>query len=660
MLEKLNFGKYCIICILFFFCVNHFSGFEQDCVLYTLQAINRIAPERFIGDPAFMLGNQDSFSLFSPFYGLFIRLLPIDSAAFVVGALIHGLFAFFVATLLWWWNRVFHGKILLLPVALCFFSLYAYGEARNELAFCTKIIESVPVPRTLSAAIGFLGLAFFFEKKWVSLGVIVLGTLIHPLTAGWCLPIWALFYFRKLRITLIVLSALFPLTILIGKDPWVESSEGWIKNSLENGMGEQLGRMAIFLLFFWVALKTISMPQVFKKFLTCFNIVLTIAFYWFVIALFAHHVFLYQVQTYRIQWICQILAVLISVGYIYQIYVSKIQSKRNLGALEKLLLGVILVLWIDCPYFVVLSICTILFFKARGTRFFKVFETGMLIASVAGVLLICFNVLELVPCVKPEYVYADKLFCLHPFIAMLSVVVLSLAIFVPNFRLTAVAMLAVVLLSIMNAWRILPRENFSIAYVLGSLLFIATYLRWSNQKVLKVCMTMAVAFMIVCIFLFFDCRDEQQKSKEKAMNQFVQTPPFPSILNRGQIFYSVRNYGDEIPRLRFLSGGYYDFQIGVGSIFSKPLKQEIDRREWSIYKSGESIDSNWEELSSLEKFQKCWNIVLNKDSLPITFRRLCRQNEVTHLVADEKMPLAAQDSLILWYNGEKIWLYACD
>ena len=60
------------VAILFFLSVNHFDGFEQDAILYTLQAVNRLSPERFVGDPAFLFGNQDSFSVFSVLYVLFV------------------------------------------------------------------------------------------------------------------------------------------------------------------------------------------------------------------------------------------------------------------------------------------------------------------------------------------------------------------------------------------------------------------------------------------------------------------------------------------------------------------------------------------------------------------------------------------------------------
>jgi hypothetical protein len=82
-----------------------------------------------------MYGNQDDYTLFSPIYSFFIKHFSIDNAALILSVFIHVFFAFF--------------------------ALYSYDEVRNEFVFTIKTIEAFPVPRTLSAGFGFLGLAFF-------------------------------------------------------------------------------------------------------------------------------------------------------------------------------------------------------------------------------------------------------------------------------------------------------------------------------------------------------------------------------------------------------------------------------------------------------------------------------------------------------------------
>ena len=52
--------------IVIFFAFSHYSGYVLDAVLYLLQTVNYLHPERFVNDVPFMFGNQDSFSIYSP------------------------------------------------------------------------------------------------------------------------------------------------------------------------------------------------------------------------------------------------------------------------------------------------------------------------------------------------------------------------------------------------------------------------------------------------------------------------------------------------------------------------------------------------------------------------------------------------------------------
>jgi hypothetical protein len=72
-------------------------------------------------------------------------------------------------------------------------------------------------------------------------------------------------------------------------------------------------------------------------------------------------------------------------------------------------------------------------------------------------------------------------------------------------------------------------------------------------------------------------------------------------------------------------------------------------------------DSLWIKLKSnkYEKIEKINEILSNRDSLQNCVKQLCQGNEITHLISDLRMPLAASDSLTLWYEEEKIWLYPC-
>ena len=65
-----------------FFCLHHYEGIICDARLYLLQVINRWYPERFINDPPFMFGNQDSYGIFSVIYGFIVQHFHIDTGTF--------------------------------------------------------------------------------------------------------------------------------------------------------------------------------------------------------------------------------------------------------------------------------------------------------------------------------------------------------------------------------------------------------------------------------------------------------------------------------------------------------------------------------------------------------------------------------------------------
>ena len=68
--------------LVLFFSVIRYYGFYEDAGRYLLQVVNYLHPERFVDDVPFMFGNQDSYTLFSPFMALVFKVFGVNGGAF--------------------------------------------------------------------------------------------------------------------------------------------------------------------------------------------------------------------------------------------------------------------------------------------------------------------------------------------------------------------------------------------------------------------------------------------------------------------------------------------------------------------------------------------------------------------------------------------------
>lgn len=79
----------CLTAVALFFCFHHYGGIILDAILYLLQYVHSVSPERFLGDPPIDFGNQDSFGFFSPLLGAFVKSLGVDVGMKIMCALSH-------------------------------------------------------------------------------------------------------------------------------------------------------------------------------------------------------------------------------------------------------------------------------------------------------------------------------------------------------------------------------------------------------------------------------------------------------------------------------------------------------------------------------------------------------------------------------------------
>lgn len=652
------------LAVLFFLCVNHFDGFEQDCILYTLQAINRIFSGRFIDDPAFMFGNQDAFSIFSPLYAVFIKLLPIDTAAFFFTMLTHCGVAISFAWLSHKWTKKFHQQQLALPITLFFFSMYAYGEFRNDMWDTIKTIEAFPVARTLSVCFGFWGLAHLFDKnKWITPAILLIGSLVHPLTAGWGLPLWIFFRFPKTKLPITIAAVLLPATILINKAPWAAYPEDWVHIGWDiEGIIPLVQNLLLNLLFLISASTKFIQDKKLKKFAQAQVFTAGIAIYWFIVSVFTHHIFLFQVQTFRILWLCQVSAIFIQFFIGAHLYVSKLRKGKTLDIWDKIFFAITFVYWIDSPFILVGAVVAAILFVTRKKTYFGIIRVIMACTWIATTTFSAYWIIFLHQHPLPE-LYKSYLTFIQEFFAMTAALALAVHTVYPKWRKAVIGITLLCAIEILWGNQIFPKQNFSLAFILAVVCWgmIVPVLKKNNSVGKIVSLGMLTILLCAIAVINYDHRDNEQKEKERAMNQFVQTPPFPIIEKRGRVLYSVKDYAGKLPRIHFLSGAYYDEQYEVGCIFFEGHKYVSQDREKRIFLGAQPTAAEWEKLKWQVRKHLASKYLFEKDSLISRTRHLCHEHEITHLITNMRdLPFTKNDSLALWYKDEQIYLHSCE
>ena len=154
-----------------------FLGVWGDGILYAVQALARLRPETYGKDLFFLYGSQDDFTVFSPIYAAFIRLLGLDGA--MLATLLAG-------NALWLGSSMLLASRLLrgfpfwfgLVLVIAMPRSYSYGNLSLEYA------ESYLTPRLIAEGLTLLSLAMVLRGKWfASLAILAAALAMHPLMA---------------------------------------------------------------------------------------------------------------------------------------------------------------------------------------------------------------------------------------------------------------------------------------------------------------------------------------------------------------------------------------------------------------------------------------------------------------------------------------------
>lgn len=286
-----------------FFCLHHYEGIVVDAVLYLLQVIHSISPERFVNDPPFMFGNQDSLGFFTPLYKLFLDHFTIATGTKL---------ACFLFQLIWIVSLIFlvkgigkslKNRLWILPITILFIGMSADRMPHYGMLF-VNFVQDYNCSRLLSTALGLGGLAcLFYKKKWWSLILLVIGAAVHPLSAGWGLPVWFIFFYPKTKYLITTLSAIIPFTFLLHWGPLDFLPDDWLKRPLLYRPDVwDLLRIVIYVSFLWYYVPRKTSIDV-GKISRAIALILFIAYYWNIWGCFGKHILLYQLQTWRAEWL---------------------------------------------------------------------------------------------------------------------------------------------------------------------------------------------------------------------------------------------------------------------------------------------------------------------------------------------------------------------
>ena len=679
-----------------FFCVYRYQGIVIDAILYVTQYVFSIDPARFAGDPSFDFGNQNSLGFFSPIFGIFIESFGVATGSFIYTFLMQFAwvvaFVFFVKGLL----RLSMQRLWVLPVVILSVLVFSNGMPFSHMAFF-HYLQSYACSRSLSIVLGLAGVALLFNhKKILSLLLILVGTAIHPLTAGWCLPFWMFYFYPKTRIPVAVGSLLFPLTFLIHSVPFDTYPADWLSRPLSRPGYELLSLYTFLLVFFGLQVK-FSLNKNIHSISLSMCLVTLISFYWNVCADFGEHILLCQVQPWRALWLPSLVAVPLGTYFVKDSFLKFAKKEppttRDFGFL---LLFASFFVSIH-PFFI--SIVAVILFWIRE----RPLTLKMAVLTYGGILFGAYLVQQYIPCFLRSSIslfnlsvldlyHARDSFALYQLLFTIAFIVLFLkkrlylvallfacSIFLARFILLPIlplfilffpktgrvkywiGLLFIILLVAVDglidtetrSWFLtlgLPK-SFLTACIVTILSFVSIYM--SKHFLHK-----SIAIWIVVCSTFaatsYASNAADILKNDKQFDPYLHESIFPQIGKRGRILFYVSGYYSGNPRLQFMTGSYFDDIVKSGVIFHKGHYREALERSHLLYWKKRAPES-----SVFFDHGRIPVKLADVDTLIDRVEFLCREKEIHHLITDRApLPFFKEDSTVL-ENRQKVYLYAC-
>lgn len=696
-----------VIGLALFLTFVRYKGYDFDAALYLLQVMNYLQPERFINDVPFMFGNQDSFSLFSPIIAAVFKILGVNVGGIVATLLLQAALGSAVIALVYKWCKSVNAVPWALPVTMLLFALLAnkeYGPA----GFYLPMFEPVLVARLASEVLVVMGLAFLFSRnRYISLAFFVLASLMHPLMAVWALLLWLFIHFPKFRMPTIVLAFLFPLSGFLHIGRFDFYSNDWNPIFFRPEWDDAL--LYSGLLLFWVTMYRHFRDVFFAKFSLSLFWVSLIGIYLQFAGSYMEHVLLFQIQPFRVQWLCTIPAILVFAIYVRDTLIN--YEQLTLRDYAGLVLGLCAIA--GYQWFVLLIACTVLVLCPIGKR--NVIEIPTLWTKVLFIFGFVFLLANSIFCnfiqlsieqgignvnlavswmhiplylttIEKIFLIIFALMCMSqrkygyalifavafgcgglkifPIVAVLLCLLPNLSSSVKKSLLAfSISFSFFELLSSLyksNSTEMLPLENAAVAYILLFIVLFAVscWIMVLNKDVHGRNALVPLLVLVVSLSAWdiyrWDSRNEFVALCEKQMDAFFETPIFPQVKDRGKILFAVDYETPIQSRMNFLTGAYADESIYVGEIFYKEQFVESNRRRSALLTGS----SQMVHLGNFSK--KMMNVYHNPDTLLSRVHYLCGAGEITHFATDyANMPLPKEDSVFLDVKQKFVWLYGC-
>lgn len=680
-----------------FFCVCCYSGIVMDAILYVTQYVHSVNPARFMGDPAFEFGNQDSFSFFSPIFGVFIEFFGVAKGCLVYTFVAQFAWVLVAVLMIKQLLRLTLQRLWFLPITILFVALFANGMPFSHIRWF-QYVPLYACSRSLSAVFGVGALALIFaQKKVLSLLLVLVGTLIHPITAGWCLPLWLFYFFPKTRVPVLVLSLIFPFTFLLHLGRFDVLSEDWLPRPLAFAPNYETISRFVLLVVFWGVLAWRSLNGQVRRISISLFLVSIIAFYWDVWGGYGEHVLLYQVQPWRAVWLPSLVAVPLAMS-LAKDFIRKVKRKKEITSHDLAL--ILLIVSFVAPRNVVLVsvVAGLLLLKEKRTVDLKGLALAFAVFLLGGYLVQQYHTWCLQGFsqfigydYQEIYRLRDSLL-VYQFVFSLGFIVLFLKqrkIMYALFLVVSVVMSRFMLLPLLPLFlHFVPRQNklrywggASIIFVLSLLdglidvetrrqtmlggmplsfpwvcfattvSFAVIYLsRWSSRYGI-------VVWLLICSIVAawnYSSSVNQCLGRELHLDDYLHETIFAQVKERGKmLFYVSGDYVSE-PRLQFMTGSYFTASIDIGGIFNRNHYRTALERSHLLYKKERDLQSE-----KFYTFTEIINKFADVDTLMDRVAFLCAEEEILHLVSDKAaLPFVLEDSTMI-VNDEKIYLYAC-